>query len=386
MRTAHAVALRHARSFVSAGRRLLCSYRFLAFHVDPFWTQLLYFLCLALLGSAALMALEPSDPTFSPKYVDMLYLSASAVTVSGLATVEMEVLSQSQVLVYTLLMLLGGEVWVSFLGILVRLPKLATPAVTAGGRVFDHMPRSVDLSSSVDPHDVEGAVAITLEDLTATVSTATEYRCLRLLAYVVFAYMALIQVGGSLLIFLYISIVSSNSKAVLEGKGIRVLPFAVSVTISSFANGGLIPTNENMAVFRKNSAMLLLMALQVLAGNTLFPVLLRAVVLGLKALTGKTEFEHMGKSPTRVRYFHLMPGRRASSLGLTVGGLLSAQVALFCALDWRTRVLAGLGWFQKIAAALFQAANTRHAGEAAFDLSAVSPATLVLFVVMMSVP
>ncbi|KAG1364524.1 hypothetical protein COCNU_11G013510 [Cocos nucifera] len=95
-------------------------YHFITFHLSPFGIQLSYFVSLALVGSLAMMILKPSNPAFGPRYVDMLFMSTSAVTVSGLGSVEMENFSSSQIVVLTLLMLLGGEVFVGLLGLLLR--------------------------------------------------------------------------------------------------------------------------------------------------------------------------------------------------------------------------------------------------------------------------
>ncbi|RZS20002.1 hypothetical protein BHM03_00052472 [Ensete ventricosum] len=56
----------------------------------------------------------------------------------------------------------------------------------------------------------------------------------------------------------------------LQMKGNDVFLCCLSATVSSFANGGLIATNENLAIFNKDPVVLLLMIAQVLGGNTLF--------------------------------------------------------------------------------------------------------------------
>jgi hypothetical protein len=64
-------------------------------HVHPFSIQLPYFLAIATLGSVLMMFLKPSNTL----YIDMLYLSVSALTVSGINTVKMEDTSSSQIVV-----------------------------------------------------------------------------------------------------------------------------------------------------------------------------------------------------------------------------------------------------------------------------------------------
>nr|TKW22839.1 hypothetical protein SEVIR_4G254201v2 [Setaria viridis] len=128
------------RSFIRLGRYVLDSfvfvYRFVASHVHPVFIQLGYFLTIAMLGSVLLISLKPSNPEFSPQYLDMLFLSTSALTVSGLSTVTMEDLSSSQIVVLTLLMFAGGEVFVSFLGLMLRPPNhQANPTDPTGNKV-----------------------------------------------------------------------------------------------------------------------------------------------------------------------------------------------------------------------------------------------------------
>ena len=113
--------------FVSSARHainssaLIC--RFIAFHLSPLLIHLSYFLIIDVLGFVALVVLRPSNHKYNPRYVDMFFLSTSAVTVTGLATIQMEDLSSSQIAVLTLLMFLGSEMFLSFLGLVLESSK-----------------------------------------------------------------------------------------------------------------------------------------------------------------------------------------------------------------------------------------------------------------------
>ncbi|RWW14080.1 hypothetical protein GW17_00022180 [Ensete ventricosum] len=113
--------------------------------------------------------------------------------------------------------------------------------------------------------------------------------------YVVSGYVAIFHLlGTSLLLACFAGV--SRARGMLQMKGNDVFLCCLSATVSSFANGGLIATNENLAIFNKDPVVLLLMIAQVLGGNTLFALFLRWVMRALKKLTGRDEFKCMLKS------------------------------------------------------------------------------------------
>uniref|UniRef100_J3MHB2 HKT24 transporter n=1 Tax=Oryza brachyantha TaxID=4533 RepID=J3MHB2_ORYBR len=364
--------------FVSSARHAISSSvficRFIAFHLRPLLIHLAYFLIIDVLGFVALVVLRPSNHRYNPRYVDMFFLSTSAVTVTGLATTQMEDLSSSQILVLTLLMFLGSEMFLSFLGLVHESGKQNR---------HDHENRRVGSATSCEESQLEEATAQT----PPTNSDDIKKRCLRYLVFVMLAYMIIILVTGSLLVFMYIAHVSS-ARDVVTRKSINKALFSVSVTVSSFTNGGLLPTNESMAVFSSNNGLLLLLISQILAGSTLFPVFLRLVIWALRGLRlARAEEPGFIMSNTRaVGFNHLLPSMKTALLAAMEVALVAIAVMLFCCLNWGSAVFAGLTSLQKIINALFMAVNARQAGENSIDCSLVAPAVLVLFMAMMYTP
>jgi len=366
--------------------------RLVAFHLSPLLLHLSYFLAIDLLGFLALVLLEPSSPGYRPRCVDLFFMSTSAATVTGLATVKMEDLSSSHIVVLTLLMLLGSEMFVSLLGLLLESRKRRRHDPDHGHGSSSRVRSSAAVTFSDEPNLEEANPPA--PSSSASSDDDREESCLASLAVVLSVYMATILAVGSLLVFVYVATVPS-ARDVLARKGINAALFSASATVSSFTNGGLLPTNESMAVFAANRGLLLLLTGQILAGNTLLPVFLRLVVWATRGLErafagrrrGSEGLESMAEDAAAAGFgYLLLPGLQAASLAVTVVAVAAAAVALLCCLNWDSAVFDGLTSGEKITNALFMAVNARQAGENSVDCSLVAPAVLVLFLAMMCIP
>jgi Trk-type K+ transport system membrane component len=373
----NSIILIRIHSFVRASRYvsslIMFMFRFISSHVHPFWIQFIYFIIIDLFGSLLLMVLNPTDPDFKPRYIDMFFLSTSSLTVSGLATVAMERLSSSQIVVTTLLMLVGGEVFVSMLCVFCRTSKPTISEITVSqiNSVSIEL-ETVDSISTIDR--IESGTDISVKD--------SSISCLKYLGLVILAYWVFFHVTGFVACLAYLFMIS-NSKDVLRGKGINLGLFAFATTVSSFANGGLIATNENMSIFAKNSGLLLFQILLILAGNTLFPLFLRGTIWALNCFTKNEDAEFMLKSPKMMKFDHLLTSLGTFFGSITVIGIIAFVLTLFCSIDWRHPVFDGLNSYQKVVAALFIAVNARHSGENSVDCSLISPAVLVFIIFIM---
>ncbi|KAK8455980.1 hypothetical protein SEVIR_4G254400v4 [Setaria viridis] len=382
----HPIPIVRLHVFVSSARHVVSSSVFLCrlvvFHLSPLLLHLSYFLAIDLLGFLALVLLKPSSPGYRPRYVDVFFMSTSAATVTGLATVKMEDLSSSQVVVLTILMLLGSEMFVSLLGLVLESRKRRRR-----GRDPDHGGRVRSVVTVSDESNLEAANP-------SASSGDHKESCLGSLALVMLVYMAMVLVLGSVLVFVYVAGVPS-ARDVLARKGISAALFSAVVTVSSFTNGGLLPTNESMAVFAANRGLLLLLAGQILAGNTLLPVILRPAIWATRRLErvfagrhGSEEegLESMTKDAVAAGFGHLLlPGLQTVFLAVTVVAVAAATATLLCCLNWDSAVFAGITAGEKVTNALFMAVNVRQAGENSIDCSLLAPAVLVLFLAMMSV-
>ncbi|KAH1040664.1 hypothetical protein J1N35_042407 [Gossypium stocksii] len=82
--------------------------------VNPFWTRNFYLLIISLLGFWSLNVLKPRTNFSKLRNLDLFFTSVSATTLSSMSTIEMEILSNPQLIVVSILMFIGGEVVLFF--------------------------------------------------------------------------------------------------------------------------------------------------------------------------------------------------------------------------------------------------------------------------------
>ncbi|XP_009789271.1 cation transporter HKT1;3-like [Nicotiana tabacum] len=352
--------------------------------VKPFWIELSYFMILSLLGFLALTVSKPRTlPSFRPQNLDVFFTSVSAATVSSMSTVEMEVFSNAQLVFITILMFLGGEAFTSFLRLQLMKSKISTEKAVLQNKIESsnstrNSIHHLEQGHGKEDNNLEHAIINSMEDSEAIV----KLKSLRFLSYVVFGYILCVVVVGSSLVSIYISIIPSAKQVLIE-KGLNLHTFSLFTTVSTFANCGLVPTNENMMVFKKNSGLLLILIPQILLGNTLYAPCLRLAIWFLWKITKRGEFEYIMKNSKRVGYSHIFPNLETMAILTTVLGFISIQFVVFCSLEWNSEAIAGMSSYEKLVGALFEVVNTRHTGESVFDLSTLTPAVLVLFALMM---
>ncbi|PHH93127.1 hypothetical protein CDD83_507 [Cordyceps sp. RAO-2017] len=156
---------------------------------------------------------------------------------------------------------------------------------------------------------------------------------------------------------------------------------------SAMDNLGFTLTSDSMGHFRDAPWPMVLMAFLGLAGETLYPVLLRLVVWALWRLAPggsrtRDSLRFLLDHPRRC-YTLLFPGGTTWALLGIIAALSCVDTLLIVGLDWGSAEVAGLSPGQRLAAALFQAAAARHAGMTPYNLAAVSPAVQFSLLVMM---
>ncbi|XP_076956204.1 sodium transporter HKT1-like [Bidens hawaiensis] len=375
---------------------VFCFYRYLARRMNQFFIELFYFLIVSCIGFLILNATDPRTTTFTPRKLDLFFTSVSATTVSSMSVVEMEVFSNTQLIIMTILMFIGGEVFTSMAGLLVR-SFSRRGSIKEDCRVNDSMS---DLGIPPNFHDHLELGTIANPQFESSKSDIFElgydsepvsdmedlkFKSIKFLCLLVLSYLLFIQTLGVFSVYVYLNIISS-AKSVLKQKGLNIFTFSLFTVVSTFASCGFVPTNENMMVFSKNSGLLLLLIPQVLLGNTLFPSVLRFAVWSIGKFKKKDETSYLLKNAKEIRFHHFLSHLHSSFLVVTVFGFIIIQFILFSAMEWRSDGLAGMNNYQKFVGVMFQTINTRHTGETIVDLSTIAAASLVLIVIMMYLP
>ncbi|XVE71922.1 hypothetical protein DITRI_Ditri10aG0190100 [Diplodiscus trichospermus] len=220
---------------------MLCSCR-MVLRTNPFWIELFYFLLISFLGFWFLKVLKPRPQSFRPRNLDLFFTSVSAATVSSMSTVEMEVFSNSQLVIITILMFIGGEVFASMAGLFLKSSKLKEL------RKDGEKVASVLSSSSTSPSSLENTLdAIELGMMRKPDSMNKEYlsgendnfhrqyHSIKFLGIVVLVYLLAVNGLGIALVSLYLSLVSTASQ-VIKSKGLKLFTFSVFTTVSTFAS------------------------------------------------------------------------------------------------------------------------------------------------------
>lgn len=157
-----------------------------------------------------------------------------------------------------------------------------------------------------------------------------------ILAHVVAGYFVVGIVSSCLVVTICIWI-DSDAKYLLKSKNINIWTFSIFTAVSSFTNCGFTPLNDNMAIFRKNSSLLLLVIPQILAGNILFTSFLRLSIWALGKIRKREEYAYILQNPEETGYRHLQRQKTSVNLVLTAAGVIFLQVMFLCYFGWKSK-------------------------------------------------
>ncbi|KAL3953348.1 hypothetical protein ACCO45_013291 [Purpureocillium lilacinum] len=342
-----------------------------------------------------LLSLPVLYPLGNLAAVDAYFMGCSASTESGLNTVDLGPLALYQQLYLYFVPMLTSPCFVNIVVVLLRL------------RWFD---RRIDEVEGCDGEQgLAAPVAETVEPkvqaellccdmgrdrsqqrrLTGTQRQdmgGDEYRALKLLLPIVTGSVlfGLHLLGGSALA-IWARFADVKYTGYLDELGLNRTWWAFYTTQSLMDNLGFTLTPDAMVRFRDAVFPLLLLTVLALAGETLYPVLLRFSIWAASRVAPsrlRGPLRYLLDHPRRC-YTLLFPGGTTWVI-LTIAAALNLGVALLIVvLDLHSAEVAGLAPANRFIAALFQAAAARHAGTTPYNLANVSPATQFALLVMM---
>ncbi|KAH9831322.1 TrkH-domain-containing protein [Rhodofomes roseus] len=172
-----------------------------------------------------------------------------------------------------------------------------------------------------------------------------------------------------------------------QHRDINPIWFSAFQVIGAWANTGMSLVDQNMVPFRNAYLMVVVLCLDVLAGNTAFPIFLRFMIWTITKIlphnSRTNEALHFLLDHPRRCFIYLFPANQTWVL-LAVQFMIDFVLWLFdIVLNWGNPATDSIPLGTRIVDALLQASAVRSAGFQVIPLSSLVPAVLVLDVVMM---
>lgn len=358
-------------------RQLLFSY---------FAAHVIYFVFVCFIGSCILILSEDIA------YIDALFISASAVCVTGLSTVDFSQFTQFGQVVVMFLIMLGGIVFHTIPPLVYRYFQLIRHKEYYEGKtMYVSGKYNASLSRMVRkllPPATQHKLGLDPYDETSDLMEVDEYqfrkRVLRVLIVVVGTYYIVFNLLGMSILMIYTSL-SPRARASRHTPygDINAVFFGVFETVSSFNNTGFSLYVDNLISANSQWVVLVVMGCMILIGNSAYPVVLRFVIFLLYLIDSPRGQVYRELLVSPRKYFsHLFGSATTAWLIVTLIFNTGIQWMFTCIFEWN-HSLFGLSGAYKVLNALFQSLSTRTAGFNSIPLSESNPGILVLYVGMM---
>ncbi|KAH7328478.1 cation transport protein-domain-containing protein [Stachybotrys elegans] len=213
-----------------------------------------------------------------------------------------------------------------------------------------------------------------------------EYRSLRTLAVLLLSYFWGFQLLAIVFLLPYI-LHSRHYGNVVDDAGVSKVWWAFFTGNSAFMDLGFTLTPDSMNSFTRSEYVLMTMWFFIIIGNTGFPVMLRFIIWVISLVIPKgsglwEETRFLLDHPRRC-FTLLFPSAANWWLFWILVIMNAVDLLFFLILDLNSEVVEALPVHTRVVNGLFQAASTRTAGFTSLPLSALHPAMLVLYMIMM---
>eukprot|EP01105_Mastigella_eilhardi_P001665 TRINITY_DN1199_c0_g1_i2.p1 TRINITY_DN1199_c0_g1~~TRINITY_DN1199_c0_g1_i2.p1 ORF type:complete len:515 (-),score=93.30 TRINITY_DN1199_c0_g1_i2:487-2031(-) len=357
--------LRHVspRRMLEAARRAVRSWCtcYLVLHI-------FYIVMMAVVGAVVLYILENTlnyGRNGELKFLDALFQTVSAVTGTGLTTVDISQWSMYSLMVLVSLSQLCGVCLFTCLGVtLLRYLRVRS--------MWKQHKRHTDINYSTNEHVEKTASTVFPFDY------KLEYKALGRLAVLVVVYQWGLQIICFLVLGLYLQL--SSQRDLLTQRNTNPWWWSAFHTVSAFNNAGFALFQDGLEPFQDDYCVLLVLSFLILAGNTQLPVFLRFFVFMVRNLSGDRK---LPKHKQILRYVLTHAGR--CSLHIFSG--IHTKLLLFVFLVLNASDIAGFAGFERNATfscvfllGLFLAVSSRTAGFGVLDMSQLPQPLLFMYV------
>ncbi|KAI4519038.1 TrkH-domain-containing protein [Schizophyllum commune Loenen D] len=219
-----------------------------------------------------------------------------------------------------------------------------------------------------------------------------EYRALRLLSYLVPAYLIGFQAISCLIFAPWLAATNAYADVFAAQAGGQVRPvtigwFSVFQVMSSYTGGGMSLVDAGMVPFRNAWPMIVGMGLCILAGNHALPILLRFTIWVLSKTAGdRSELaqatEFLLKYPRRC-FIYLFPAPQTWFLVICLVVFSAAEWLMFPVLNSGLPFYTALPAAERAVSGLFQGLAARASGFPIVPMTDIAPALQFLYMVMM---
>ncbi|KAJ3737528.1 cation transport protein-domain-containing protein [Lentinula guzmanii] len=216
-----------------------------------------------------------------------------------------------------------------------------------------------------------------------------EYRALNALLWIVAAYHIGVQLISFVVIASYMTMSRWNNDFLPPAlhRPVSSTWFSLFQTVSAYTNTGTSLVDTSMVPFQKAYPVIVFMVFLILAGNTAFPIFLRASIFILFKIVPRTSRLHetlqfLLDHPRRC-FIYLFPSHQTWFLLTIVVALNVTDWLSFMVLDIGTPAIEAIPVGVRLIIGVLQAVAVRAAGFGTVTLSALAPAVKVLYVIMM---
>lgn len=318
------------------------------YNAAPYYnTHALYFCTMGLVGGIIIFFLEQQNYTF----VNTLFMGVSAVTETGLSSIDVSKLCFGSQLTLWLLMVFGGTLLFSTLPPLIRM------------YYFDK------------------AIGKYLTDKNK-IRAMREHKALSLIMKVAFTYWFSVQFISFVILGLYLSDPQSPAHAVLMRNNVsNPWWFAAFHAVSSFNNNGFALLSDNMCQFADDRVIMLVTSTEILLGNCFAPIGIRMIIWILSIMRENDESLVLLLNFPRTCFTHMFGEKLTVMLGVFIVLFTLTQMAVFIGTNWNHQFLSQFDSGTIVLIAYFQAISARTGGFNAVNLFDTTAPTQYIYCV-----